>query len=838
MKTFTKFIVCIFFIVYESSFAQLQTPKREDKPLERLNSELERVRDPKTGVIPIDELVKAHVQIKNKFNNNPKVAISGLTWFERGPNNIGGRTRALMMDPNDVTNKRVWAGGVAGGVWYNNDITSAVSGWTKINDFWDNLAISCITYSPANTSVFYAGTGEGWFNSDAVQGGGIWKTADGGTTWNVLNATIPTYSTPTIQQFAFQTIQKIVVNSAGKVFAATQYGVWQSSDNGTTWTLSHAPSATISNAANFCSDLEYVGGVLYAGFGRGTGSSVRKSIDNGTTWTNITPPSITGGRTELAIGNAGTIYVVSDKNFSTISYFKKSVDGGTTWTNVTNPTDVSLETDVTNGQAWYDLILAVHPTNDNLVFIGGASHARSDDGGTTWFCFPYSNPVHPDHHNMIFRTGSTNQMIMANDGGVYYSTNYGDASIEADELAFSFSSRNKDYNVMQPYSVAMKNTVNDGYILQGNQDNGTTYMTSDYNTSGAGSEAGGGDGMLSLIDQDNPNILIGSFQFRAHYTINPTTNAAYAYLAPDDSDLNSDGVADGQFVNPCDYDHTNNIFYANVKHQNATGATYPFTRTVVTAYNSTVYNLVNVTAATSNMNISLVKASPYTAHTIFFGSRNGELYKVTGMNTATPTATLLTTKTGYVSCIEIGASDNELILTLSSYDVISVWYSNDGGVNWVDKDASGHGLPNIPVRYALFNPLDRKQVLLATELGVWSTTDITASNPDWQPTNANLANVRCDMLRYRSADNTVAVATHGRGIFTTKLTSCPTNVVKTGNMSGTETVLSGTYINGKTTNVIQTGANTTYSAKNYVLLEPKFETQSGAIFKALIGGCN
>jgi hypothetical protein len=263
MKTFTKFIVCIFFIMYKTSFAQMQTLEREDNPLERINSELERVRDPKTGIIPIDELVKAHVQIKNKFNNNPKVAISGLTWYERGPNNIGGRTRALMMDPNDVTNKRVWAGGVAGGVWYNNDITSAISGWTKINDFWDNLAISSIAYSPANSSIFYAGTGEGWFNSDAVQGGGIWKTADGGTTWNVLNATIPTYSAPTIQQFAFQTIQKIVVNPAGKVFAATKYGVWQSSDNGITWALSYAPSATITNSSNFCSDLEYVGGVLY-----------------------------------------------------------------------------------------------------------------------------------------------------------------------------------------------------------------------------------------------------------------------------------------------------------------------------------------------------------------------------------------------------------------------------------------------------------------------------------------------------------------------------------------------------------------------------------------------
>jgi hypothetical protein len=832
MKTFTKFIVCIFFIMYESSFAQLQTPKREDKPLERLNSELERVRDPKTGVIPIDELVKAHVQIKNKFNNNPKVAISGLTWFERGPNNIGGRTRALMMDPNDVTNKRVWAGGVAGGVWYNNDITSAVSGWTKINDFWDNLAISCIAYSPANTSIFYAGTGEGWFNSDAVQGGGIWKTADGGTTWNVLNATIPTYSTPTIQQFAFQTIQKIVVNPSGKVFAATQYGVWQSSDNGTTWTLSHAPSATISNAANFCSDLEYVGGVLYAGFGRGTGSSVRKSIDNGTTWTNITPPSITGGRTELAVGNAGTIYAVSDNSFSTISYFKKSVNGGTTWTNVTNPTDVSLDTDVTNGQAWYDLILAVHPTNDNLVFIGGASHARSDDGGTTWFCFPYSNPVHPDHHNMIFRTGSTNQMIMANDGGVYYSTNYGDASIEADELAFSFDTRNKDLNVTQFYAASMKNIANDGYLIGGLQDNNSIVMSGTYNTVGGSVLVLGGDGMISHLDQDNPGYQFVTTQYNNYYLLN-ANGAIIKNLLP---------KYGGQFVNPSDYDSPNNTLYSYEDFYSESGTT-DIARYVISNTNDHSYNYFSMTG---NIPVSFIKAG-LVANTVFIGTSSGFIYKLTGITEVDGNIPTITTilnptqiagETGVISCVEIGANENELLITKSNYNVKSVFYTNNGGSSWTSKDESTYGLPNIPVSYALFNPLDRKQVLLATELGVWSTTDITASNPDWQPTNANLANVRCDMLRYRSADNTVAVATHGRGIFTTKLTSCPTNVVKTGNMSGTETVLSGTYINGKTTNVIQTGANTTYSAKNYVLLEPKFETQSGAIFKALIGGCN
>ncbi|TAG94430.1 MAG: hypothetical protein EAZ20_00910 [Bacteroidetes bacterium] len=69
---------------------------------------------------------------------------------------------------------------------------------------------------------------------------------------------------------------------------------------------------------------------------------------------------------------------------------------------------------------------------------------------------------------------------------------------------------------------------------------------------------------------------------------------------------------------------------------------------------------------------------------------------------------------------------------------------------------------------AKFNPNDRKQVMIATDLGVWSTSDITAVNPGWEPTNQNLANVRCDMLKVRSSDKLVAVATHGRGVFTTQ----------------------------------------------------------------------
>ncbi len=73
----------------------------------------------------------------------------------------------------------------------------------------------------------------------------------------------------------------------------------------------------------------------------------------------------------------------------------------------------------------------------------------------------------------------------------------------------------------------------------------------------------------------------------------------------------------------------------------------------------------------------------------------------------------------------------------------------------------------MPIRWALYNPNDRKEVILATEVGVWSTTDITATSPTWSPSNSGLANVRVDMLKLRSADNFVIAGTHGRGMYST-----------------------------------------------------------------------
>ena len=114
----------------------------------------------------------------------------------------------------------------------------------------------------------------------------------------------------------------------------------------------------------------------------------------------------------------------------------------------------------------------------------------------------------------------------------------------------------------------------------------------------------------------------------------------------------------------------------------------------------------------------------------------------------------------YVSSLTIGGSEDTLIATFSNYGVPSVWQTCDGGQVW--KNISGN-IPDMPVRWAIYHPQNSKQVMIATEIGIWTTSNAVADDVIWEP-DINMPNVRIDMLQIRSQDNTVLAATHGRGL--------------------------------------------------------------------------
>ncbi|TAE17339.1 MAG: T9SS C-terminal target domain-containing protein [Bacteroidetes bacterium] len=750
-----------YYIGRPQTMADIKAMPKRDRPDLALEHEFLKTVDPNTHTVPSERLWQARQITQEKLRKKDKAGIVGVLWNERGPNNVGGRTRALMFDPNDATNKKVWAGSVAGGLWYNTDITSATTSWQRVDDFWSNMAISCMAYAPNATQTFYVGTGEGMAvdHPSMVRGNGIWKTTDGGNTWNVLPNTTIAATTD------FRYVTKIVVNSTGVVFASTRVGsttggVMRSVDGGQTWT------SIFSNAV---ADMEIAkNGDLYVGTFAGGVQRCSNPTAGLPTWTDIKPSTATGGaRVEIAIAPSTgttkantTLYAIAG-NGSDVAWFNKSTDGGSNWTTCNIPRYLNQNctqstTHFTRGQSWYDLILQVRPDNPDVILAGGIDVHSSTDGGTNWAAVSYWTGgcltyVHADIHAIEFRPNSFNEVIVGSDGGVSYSASAGVG------VGGGFEDRVKDYNVTQFYACAMRNEANANIYLAGAQDNGTQRFSAA--NIGATTEPTGGDGAFCFIDQDNPNICISSYVYNVYYR---STNGGTSFSTI----ANNQSTSQGLFINPADYDNDENILYSS-------GATDQLKR--ISDIEVAPTSQENISVSLGGGRATAIRADAYLTGRVFVGTSFGDIYRVDDAHTANPTSTYIGTVlgNGYVSCIDIGASDNELVVTLSNYGITSVYYTNNGGTTWVSKDETAHGLPDMPVRWALFNPNNFKQVMIATELGVWSTQDITASNPAWEPSNGGLANVRCDMLQYRTSDKQVAIATHARGLFTTNVFNTP-----------------------------------------------------------------
>ena len=384
------------------------------------------------------------------------------TWQSIGPGNVGGRTRALLVDP--VNPDVMYAAGVAGGVWKT---TNAGSSWLPLNDFLANIAVTTMAFDPSNSSTIYAGTGEGFFNADGVRGAGIFKTTDAGAHWTRLAATASDAN--------FFFINDIVVSPANgqHVYAATRTGVWRSLDGGTSWNQAIVSNAA--NGANGAMDLairtDQATDYVFAAVGTFSQSHIFRNTDasGAGTWVDVYTEAAMG-RTSLAIApsNQSVIYAMSASiaagNYSDglLAVFRSNSNGDIgSWAtqvrnNSANLQDTLLLSNPVNAalvqcglgtgnqflnQGWYDNVLAVDPTDPEKVWAGGIDLFRSDNGGLNWAVASYwwfqgngtppnnGDPqlVHADNHVLVFHpnyNGTTNQtLFVGDDGGIYKTAN-------------------------------------------------------------------------------------------------------------------------------------------------------------------------------------------------------------------------------------------------------------------------------------------------------------------------------------------------------------------------------------------------------------------------------
>ena len=539
-----------------------------------------------------------------------------------------------------------------------------------------------------------------------------------------------------------------------------ELGLYKSIDQGDSWTELNMP-LTASGKKHEPNDIEvgadgkiWVSTISSSIYGEGGGKVF--SSEDGETFTNAY--TLEGAnRTQIAVSSqdADKVYILAQ--ISEGVAMEVTTDGFATGTSdmaLPNDADTGISaTDFTRGQAFYDLMLEVDPTDDDVIYSGGIDLFKSENSGTSWNQFTHwyagfgYQYAHADQHGMTFSNSDPNTVLFGNDGGVFYSNNGGTNTLE----------RNKGFITSQFYTVGVApTTAFDGaeYFVGGLQDNGTHLFSNADPGINSSVETYGGDGAYSFFDQDGTDQY-----YIRNYVYNNGINL-YNLSNNQSITINSESSSIGSFINPQGLDSNLDILYSNY----SSGSDAAIRRYAGIKSQGTIEK----TSLTSTELVSRPTAftvSPYTtsSSTLLVGTVLGDIIKLENAE-ATPTWTNIETLNiivGSISDIEFGASENDIFVTVHNYGVQSIWYTNDGGANWYGKEGD---LPDMPVKAILQSPLNPEEVIVGTELGVWYTTNFLSTSPNWLPAFNGMSNAKVMDLDLRD-DNAIYAATYGRGIF-------------------------------------------------------------------------
>ncbi len=691
------------------------------------------------GYIPQNWRSKALNFIEKNKHLEKSSETNALAWTQLGPGNVPGRTRSIVIDPDNAD--VIYSGSVSGGVWKS---TNAGNTWFPLKDNMENLAVCSMVMDPTDSKILYAGTGEGYYNTDVVRGEGIFKTTDNGNSWTQLSSTI---------NENFYYVNKLVIDKTTNVlWAATRKGLFFSNDGGTTF----SPRLNVQGGGDaHCMDVEIAyttPSSIYASFGQFNESVIFKSSNGGNDFSQNY--SKTGhGRIEIGVSsnNPSVVYAsFLDLNTMGVGHFTVTTDGGINWNEVTIPGPSLTGLDNYAGtQAWYDNILAVDPDNSNTVYVGGIDFWKSTDQGknwkqkTLWVHYTGYEYAHADQHAIVFHPDNPNILYLGTDGGVFRSTDKGE----------TWNNLHNNLFTTQFYYGAVDPVENKFY--GGSQDNGT--LKSDGTTEWH--EILGGDGGVTEVDFDNPDNVYMEY---THLCFYKSTDGGANYTKrmngiPSGTE-NFDGTTDRVlFIAPFSIDPNDS--------KTLVAGTYRVFKTTDGAENWTSISgdLTGDGTGTEGSYVSTVVIAKGNSNVIYAGCSNGKIQVTTNNGT---NWNLRNTELPQAYCSRIAAYPNDPASAIAVFSGFlenkKVFRTTNYGVSWTNIS---NDLPNIPVNCIFINPNDRDNLFIGTDLGVFSSTN---SGANWV-IESNLPKVRTDDLDYRTSDNKLFAATHGRSMFAAQL---------------------------------------------------------------------
>lgn len=753
--------------------------------------------------------------------------LNPTTWTFVGPNPIpngqtstfssavSGRVSALAVDPTDEN--VVFAGAAGGGVYRTLDGGTT---WTPVLDSALTSAIGAIAISPSDPTIVYVGTGEAGGSADSFFGVGIYRIT-------AAKSGSPVVEGPFNQDgaaadvFTYRSVAKIVVHPTdpGTIFVATASGVGGNPQStlGLVFPARGVYRSTNATAANpvfaklpvgATGDFPYYDLVMEPGNPDNILTTVNTTAANGggvwrTTNANAADPTtvvftrtltLVSVRAELAINKVGptvTVVVASGETTpigtsctaAVQGGVRISSDGGITW----SAAPLQSAGGFCSAQCFYDIFVALDPGDANKIYLGGAADSSSSNpcrssismlstnGGATFT--RNSDGLHADSHAVAVAPTNTNVVYTGNDGGIFKSIDGG---------ANWTSLNNTFVSATQFQSIAV-HPRHPKFTIGGTQDNGTNGM----NTAGAWNRIDFGDGGYALIDQSSYDTT-GTMTMYHTYFNQINAIVGFGRVLPGETAQDNGWTFLGFGGIPNGIPNQNVIFYAPM-------ALGPGTPNNVYFAGDKLYRSTDRGTSFTQVSqfmgdfVHSIAVSPQDDNYRLIGLRlNGVIAGTsTGANPLTIMTPVGAPARGANRVIFDPNDKNTAWVTYGGFGVAAgahVWKTTNfpgGSATWAP---AGNGIPDVPVNSIVVDPMDSNRVYVATDIGVYGTSD---GGANWVPIGSGLPRVAVFDLAIQSQSRTLRIATHGRGMWEIQIPGAITPVAMVDLVSSSSAIIGG-----------------------------------------------